>query len=70
MGKQIKVVKGLRQGGLTSPLLYNVFYQPLVDSLSSCDAGIRINNVKYNVFCYADDLLLTSTTITGLQTLI
>ena len=70
MGKQIKVVKGLRQGGLTSPLLYNVFYQPLVDSLSTCDAGITINNVKYNVFCYADDLLLTSTTITGLQTLI
>ena len=41
-----------------------------MDSLSTCDAGITINNVKYNVFCYADDLLLTSTTITGLQTLI
>ena len=25
---------------------------------------------KYNVFCYADDLLLTSTTTAGLQTLI
>ena len=70
LGSVIKVTKGLRQGGLTSPMLYNVFYQPLVDKLSSCNAGIVIHNQKYNVFCYADDLLLASTTATGLQTLI
>ena len=70
MGPVIKVTKGLRQGGLTSPMLYNVFYQPLVDKLSSCNAGVVIHNQKYNVFCYADDLLLASTTATGLQTLI
>ena len=57
MGSVIKVTKGLRQGGLTSPMLYNVFYQPLVDKLSSCNAGIVIHNQKYDVFCYADDLL-------------
>ena len=67
---KFKVTKGLRQGGLTSPMLYNVFYQPLVDKLSSCSAGVVIHNQKYNVFCYADDLLLASTTATGLQTLI
>ena len=69
-GSIIKVTKGHRQGGLISPMLYNVFYQPLVDKLSSCNAGITIHNQKYNVFCYADDLLLASTTATGLQTLI
>ena len=70
IGTEIKVVKGLRQGGLTLPLLYNMFYQPLVESLNECDSGIIINNQKYNIFCYADDLLLASTTITGLQALI
>ena len=70
MGSVIKVTKGLRQGGLTSPMLYNVFYQPLVDKLSSCNVGIVIHNQKCNVYCYADDLLLASSTATGLQTLI
>ena len=32
--------------------------------------GILINDVPYNVFCYADDLILTSTCMTWLQTLI
>ena len=31
---------------------------------------IRINKLGYNVFCYADDVLLTSTSVTGLQSLI
>ena len=66
----IKVSKGLRQGGLTSPMMFNLFYQPLIDSLASSESGIIINNRKYNVFCYAVDLLLTSTTVTGLQSLI
>jgi hypothetical protein len=34
------------------------------------EGGILINKIHYNVFCYADDLLLTSTTVTGLQRLI
>ena len=65
----IKVSKGLRQEGLTSPMMFNLFYQPLIDSLASSESGIIITNRKYNVFCYADDLLLTSTTVTGLQSL-
>jgi hypothetical protein len=32
--------------------------------------GITINGNTYNVFCYADDILIASTTPTGLQNLI
>ena len=32
--------------------------------------GIKIKNVSYNVFCYADDILLASLTVTGLQSMI
>ena len=70
LGSPIPVQKGIRQGGMTSPLLFNIFYQKLVDKLSECESGIIISGHKYNVFCYAEDLLLTSTTTTGLQTLI
>ena len=38
--------------------------------LSNTIVGICIENTSYNVSCYADDVLLTSTTVTGLQRLI
>ena len=34
------------------------------------NSGIKIGDNSYNVFCYADDVLLTSLTVTGLQSLI
>ena len=61
---------GKRQGGISFPLLFNIFYQELVDALSKCPGGISINNDSFNVFCYADDLILTSLSVTGLQELI
>ena len=66
----IRLVQGTRQGGLTSPYLFNLFYKEIVSLLNDTEAGICVNQNRYNAFCYADDILLTSTTITGLQTLI
>ena len=34
------------------------------------DGGLTIGSQKFNVVCYAEDLLLCSTTVTGLQNLI
>ena len=42
----------------------------MITELSDSIGGITINGVSYNVFCYADDILLTSTSTTGLQRLI
>ena len=47
-----------------------MFYQALVNELSNCAGGTQINNESYNDFCYADDLILPSLSVTGLQTLI
>ena len=66
----ISVLRGTRQGALTSPTLFNFFYRSLIDELSIMNCGITINNVKYNVFNYADDILIASTTISGLQKLL
>ena len=70
LGPRIPVLKGTRQGGLSSPFLFNIFYKDLISSLSDATGGIMINGSMYNVFCYADDILLTSLTPTGLQRLI
>ena len=61
---------GTRQGGISSPLVFNIFYQELVAALSKCLRGFSINSDSFNVICYADDLILTSLSDTGLQELI
>ena len=70
LGSKIVIGKGTRQGGLTSTLLFNLFYKDLIDELAECEGGISIASHRFNVFCYADDILLASTTVTGLQRLI
>ena len=65
MSNTIKVCKDTRQGGLSSPFLFN-----LLESLAECNGGIKINCTSYNLFVYADDIFLTSLPATGLQTMI
>ncbi len=66
----IKLEKETRQGGLTSPYLFNLFYQGLAEGLTETPGGLRIKRNSYNVFIYADDLLIVCTTVTGFQNLI
>ncbi len=70
LSASVKLEKGTRQGCLTLPFLFNLFYQGLTENLSNSSGGLRIKKTSYNVFIYADDLLLISTTVSGLQTLI
>ena len=69
LSDSIKVCKGTRQGGSSSPFLFNLFYQNFIKMSNSAD-GIKIKNVSYIVFCYADDILLASLTVTGSQSMI
>jgi len=66
----IPIKKGTRQGGLSSPLLFNITYAELVTELTTSNAGINIHGNKFNAFIYADDILLASGSTTGLQELI
>ena len=42
----------------------------ILNSYRSISISISINNHSLNVFCHADDLILTSLSVTGLQELI
>ena len=66
----ISILKGTRQGGLFSPVLFNMFYKSLIDKLNSSLDGIIIDKHIYNALCYTDDVMFMSTTVTGLQSLI
>ena len=70
LSAMIDVCIRTRQVGISSPFLFNIFYQALVDKLYKCSGGILIRSDTYNVFCYTGDLILTSLGVTGLQALI
>ena len=56
--------------GIPHPILFNLFYYDLIGMLASHEGGISIGDETFTVFAYADDILLASTTASGLQKLI
>jgi retron-type reverse transcriptase len=48
--RTMDVEQGTRQGGLTSPLLFNLFYKDMISQLNSASCGVTINQRNYNVF--------------------
>ncbi|CAB3239040.1 unnamed protein product [Arctia plantaginis] len=61
---------GVRQGGLTSPRLFNLYVDGLIRELSSMHAGCSIDGVNVNNISYADDMVLLSPSISALRRLL
>ena len=64
------VNNGVRQGGLLSPLFYNVYVNDLSIKLNNISAGCYINGTLVNHFMYADDVVLLAPSVKGLQKLV
>ena len=63
---KFKVTKGVRQGGILSPYLFNVLVVELSEQLKLCNVGCNVNEHLINHIMYADDLILTSPSSAGL----
>lgn len=69
--EEIKIERGVRQGCVLSPLLFNVYSEYVMNlSLDDVDEGILINGERLNNIRYADDTIVFADSLEGLQSLI
>ena len=62
-----KTTIGVKQGCVFSPILFNIFINKISEIFDeSCDP-LKVNNRDVNCLLWADDLLLVSSSATGLQ---
>ncbi|KAL0860042.1 hypothetical protein ABMA27_010357 [Loxostege sticticalis] len=61
---------GVRQGGLSSPTLFNLYINRLIDELSSTGVGCHIDGICVNNISYADDMVLLSPSCGALETML
>ena len=64
------VSNGVKQGGILSPILFNVYMDQLSVKLNASNIGGDIGDVLVNHLCYADDICLISLSSAGMQQLL
>lgn len=70
LSSPFSVGNGVRQGGLLSPALFNLYMDSLSKQLGKCKTGCLIGNTLLNHLMYADDLAIMSPSTVGFQQLL
>ena len=65
-----RLMAGVRQGGVLSPFLFSIFIDGIVEKVKNSNIGCYSSSVCLSIFLYADDILLLSPSVAGLQNLL
>lgn len=64
------VCSGVRQGSCLSPAIFNVFMNLFIVHLRQLNVGCQVCSIYLGCLLYADDLILISPSVTGLQSML
>ena len=70
LSQNFTITCGVRQGGVLSPLLFNLYVNDLTLCLELNNLGCAVNGVYLGCIMYADDILLLSTSVLTLQSML
>ena len=68
--REFTAVNGVRQGGVLSPLLFNIYFDEMLKRLKSNGVGCNIGKHFIGALAYADDVTLLCPSKQGLQEMI
>lgn len=58
--KEVKIIKGVRQGFPLSPYLYNLFMEEAIEEMKGVTNGVRINGEEVHSIKFADNIELVA----------
>ena len=70
ISEPFSISNGVRQGGILSPHLFNVYMDDLSKDLNACCVSCSNGSALYNHLMYADNLVIFSPCSRGLQQLL
>ena len=65
-----RLFSGVRQGGILSPVFFCIYIDDVIDKISDLGIGCFIRGFFCGIWLYADNIVLLSATVSGLQHMI
>ena len=63
LSKSFNISRGIRQGSVLSPTLFNLVIDPLLSTLKKRNLGVSINGLYLGAFTHADDIRTSATNL-------
>ena len=63
------IEKGVRQGGILSPFLFNFYINSIIEEVLSTEVGCMIGMTRCNILAYADDVVLLAPSVSHMESL-